>query len=342
MPANTDNYGEKTMRIAAFLLGLIVFSVHAETKEVRIVQQFGLSYLPLHVAVEQKLIEKHARAAGLGDIKVTLSRLGSGAAVNDALLSGSVDIALGGTTVLMTVWDKTKGGRGDVKGVMAFCDTPMVITTIDPRIKSIRDYREGDRIAMTAARGTHHSISLQMAAAKEFGMENRTKLDNLTVGMSHPDAMIAMLSGNHEVKSHSATVPFLQQELANPHVHTVLNSYDVAGGRHTLIVAYAASKWKNENPKTYAVVAAGLEEAMTFINANKRAAADIFLKAEKSKLTADEIFKMLQDEKTIYFSPAPSRVMVWADYMNKVGLLQNKATSWKDFFFENVHDKAGS
>jgi hypothetical protein len=24
--------------------------------------------------------------------------------------------------------------------MMAFCDTPMVITTIDPRIKSIRDY----------------------------------------------------------------------------------------------------------------------------------------------------------------------------------------------------------
>ena len=95
-----------------------------ETKEVRIVQQFGLSYLPLHVAVEQKLIEKHTRAAGLVDTKVILSKLGSGAAANDALLSGSVDIALGGTTVLMTIWDKTKG-RGDVKAMMAFCDTPI-------------------------------------------------------------------------------------------------------------------------------------------------------------------------------------------------------------------------
>jgi NitT/TauT family transport system substrate-binding protein len=313
----------------------------AETREIRIAQQFGLSYLPLHVAVDQKLIEKHTRAAGLGDVKLTLSRLGSGAAVNDAIISGSVDIALGGTTVLMTIWDKTRG-RADIRGVMAFCDTPMVITTIDPRIKSIRDYREGDRIAMTAARGTHHSISLQMAAAKEFGMENRTKLDNLTVGMAHPDAMIAMLSANHEVKSHSATVPFLQQELADPRVRAVLNSYDVAGGRHTLIVAYAASKWKNENPKTYAAVAAALEEAHAFINANKRAAADIYIKSEKTKLTPDDVFKMLQDEKAIYFSPTPSKVMVWADYMNKVGLLQNKPSSWKDFFFENVHNKPGS
>ena len=327
--------------IGAFLAFAAAAVTAAETKEVRIVQQFGLSYLPLHVAVDQKLVEKHARNAGLGDIKVTLSKLGSGAAVNDALISGSVDIALGGTTVLMTLWDKTRG-RADIRGVMAFCDTPMVITTIDPRVKSIRDYREGDRIAMTAARGTHHSISLQMAAAKEFGMENRTKLDNLTVGMSHPDAMIAMLSGNHEVKSHSATVPFLQQELADKRVRRVLSSYDVAGGRHTLIVAYAANKWKTDNPRTYAATVAALEEAMTFINGNKRAAADIYLKMEKSKMTAEEIFSILQDENAIYFSPAPSRVMVWAEYMNKVGLLSNKPASWKDFFFENVHAKPGS
>jgi len=328
----------------ALMLGGIFAStaVAQETKEVRIVQQFGLSYLPLHLAVEQKLIEKQARAAGLGDITVTLSKLGSGAAVNDALLSGSVDIALGGTTVLMTIWDKSKGGRGDIKGMMAFCDTPMVITTIDPRIKSIRDYREGDRIAMTAARGTHHSISLQMAAAKEFGMENRTKLDNLTVGMSHPDAMIALLSGSHEVKSHSATVPFLQQELADPRVRVALNSYDVAGGRHTLIVAYNTTKWKTENPKTYLAVAAAFEEAMKIINADKRAAAEVYLRAEKSRFTADEVHKMLLDENAIYFSPAPSKVMVWSDYMSKVGLLTNKAASWRDYFFENVHTKPGS
>lgn len=328
--------------LAAFLwIAPISNNARAESGEVRIVQQFGLSYLPLHVAVEQKLIEKHARAAGLSEIKVTLSRLASGAAVNDALISGSVDVAMAGTTVLMTVWDKTRG-RGDIKGMMAFCDTPMVITTIDPRIQSIRDYREGDRIAMTAARGTHHSVSLQMAAAKEFGWENRNRLDNLTVGMSHPDAMAAMLSGGHEVKSHSATVPFLQQELADPRVRKVLSSYDVAGGRHTLIVAYNAAKWKTENPKTYAAVAAAFEEAMVFINRDKRAAAELYTKAEKTRLTVDEVQKILQDENTIYFSPAPSKVMLWADYMGKVGMLNNKASSWKDFFFENVHDKPGS
>src|SRR5687768_5818138 len=94
------------LAIVGIALGTNAHAASAERGEVRIVQQFGLSYLPLHVAVDQKLIEKHARAAGLGDLKITLSKLGSGAAVNDALISDSVDVALGGTTVLMNLWDK--------------------------------------------------------------------------------------------------------------------------------------------------------------------------------------------------------------------------------------------
>ena len=43
----------------------------AETKEVRIAQQFGISYLPLQVMKEKGLLEKRAKAAGLGDLKVT-------------------------------------------------------------------------------------------------------------------------------------------------------------------------------------------------------------------------------------------------------------------------------
>lgn len=314
----------------------------AETREVRMAQQFGLSYLPVHVVVDQKLIEKHARAAGLGDMKVSLARLGSGAAMNDALLSGSVDIGFAGTTLLLTVWDKTRGGRGDIRGMMAICDSPIYFNSIDPRIKSIRDFREGDRIAMTAPRGTHHAMVLEIASTKAFGWENRNRLSVFGVALPHPEAVAALLSGKHEVKTHSATIPFIQQELADPRVHTVLNSYDVSNGRHTLIVAYNTLKWKTENPKTYAAVVAAFEEAMQWINADKRRAAELYVRFEKSKMSVDLIHKMMLDENMVYFSATPSKVMIWADHMVKTGAMQNKATSWKDFFFENVHDKPGS
>ncbi len=60
----------------------------------RIAEQFGVVYLLLNVARDQKLIEQEGKKAGI-DIKVDWLKLSGGAAVNDALLSGSVDIAGG-------------------------------------------------------------------------------------------------------------------------------------------------------------------------------------------------------------------------------------------------------
>ena len=329
-----------------FAITLALFAASASTalgadNTVRIVQQFGLSYLPLHVALDRKLIEKHAAAMGLAGVNVEVVRLGSGAAANDAIISGNVDVAMAGATVLLNLWDKTVG-RNVVKGMMAIADTPIYFNTIDPRIKSVRDFGESDRIAMTAGRGTQHAIVLQMAAAREFGWDERGKLDSLTVSMAHPDGVAALLSGGAQVKTHATTVPFIQMELAHPGVRTILKSDEVVGGRHTLIVAYAAEKWRTENPKLYAATYAGLSEAIGIINADKKAAAELYKRVESSKMDVDEIYKILLDENMLYFSATPSKIMPFADYMLKVGLLKNKVASWKDVFFDNVHGLPGN
>src|SRR3954469_16242328 len=123
----------------------------AASNVVRIADQFGLSYLPLHVALEHRLIEKHAAALGIADPSVEVMKLASGAAVNDAIISGNVDVAMAGATVLLILWDKTVG-RNTVKGMMAIADTPIFFNTIEPRIRSIEDLGSIDRIAMTAGR----------------------------------------------------------------------------------------------------------------------------------------------------------------------------------------------
>ncbi len=75
---------------------------------IRIAEQFGVVYLLLNVAQEQKLIEKHGKAQGV-DIAVEFIRLSGGSAVNDALLSGQIDIAGAGVGPLLTIWDRTLG-----------------------------------------------------------------------------------------------------------------------------------------------------------------------------------------------------------------------------------------
>ena len=68
-------------------------ALSTELKEVRIAQQFGLGYLPLMIARQYGLIEKHASAAGLGNIRVVWSRFPSGKSMNAALQAGFLDIA---------------------------------------------------------------------------------------------------------------------------------------------------------------------------------------------------------------------------------------------------------
>src|SRR5947209_18861702 len=113
-------------------------AARAGAHEIRFAQTSGLAYLPVYVAVENKLIEKHAAAAGLTDVTLVFTKLGSGTAMNDAIISGSVDVAMAGVTVLINLWDKTVG-RNAVKGMMAISDTPIYFNTLDDRIKSVDD-----------------------------------------------------------------------------------------------------------------------------------------------------------------------------------------------------------
>lgn len=330
----------KTACVALALTGLPT-AIQAQETTVRIAQQFGLAYLPLLVAIDGKLIETQGEKLGLPGIKVEVATIASGAAANDALISGSIDVAMAGSTVLANLWDKTHG-RDAIKGMMGIADTPIYFNSIDPRIKSIKDLRSDDRVAMTAGRGTQHALVLQMATAAAYGWDNREKLDDLTVSMSHPDGVAALLSGGAQVKTHATTVPFIQMELADPRVHTILNSYDVVGGRHTLIVAYARESFFKKSPKLYEATYRGLSEAIDIINADKSAAADLFIRTTKSKLAKEQIMTILTNDDMITYTPTPSRLMPFVDYMVKTGRIKNKPESWKDFFFSNVHGLKGS
>ena len=56
-----------------------------------------------------------AKAAGLGDVKVTWSTFRSSDVMNDALLSGNLDFASVGGPGLATIWAKTRGTTAEVK-----------------------------------------------------------------------------------------------------------------------------------------------------------------------------------------------------------------------------------
>ena len=312
----------------------------AEDKEIKIARQYGISYLPLMVMEKFKLIEKHAKASGLGDVTVEWKTLAGGADMNEALLSKSIDFVSGGVAPMIKIWAKTKGNY-DVKALCAINSMPLYLNTTNPKVKTIKDFTDQDRIALPAVKVSIQAVTLQMAAAKAFGDANYQKLDHLTVTMSHPDGTAALLSGKSEITGHFSGPPFQYSQLKDPRVHTVLNSYDVLGGPATFNLVWTTSEYRNSNPKTYNAVVAAIEEAINFINKDKRAAAQIYVEMSKSKQSVDEFLKMLNDP-LIQYTITPLNTMKYADFMYKVGSIKVKPSNWKDMFFPNVQTLPGS
>ncbi len=311
----------------------------AEVSDFRIAQQYGIGYLPLTIMKTNGLVEKHLKAAGLADTKVTWMVLASGQPMNDALLSGSLHIASGGVAPFLILWDRTRGTL-NVKAVAALSSMPMYLVTNNPNVKSIRDFTDKDRISMAGAGQSIQTIVLQMAAAKEFGDANYNKFSTLYRNLSHPDGLAAFLSGT-EITAYFSSPPFQYEALKKPGVRLILNSYDISGGPATFLVAWATGKFHDENPKTYQAFFNAYKEATDFINANKRVAAEIYVKDSKDKSGVEAIEKMLNDPE-IRITMTPEQTLPIADFMSKTGTLKGKAGSWKDLYFPELHNLPGS
>ena len=131
-----------------------------------------MGYLQLNVMDHQKLIEKHAAALGLPDVKVSWFKFNGPTAVNEALISGNIDIGSGGVPGLLVLWSSTKGTPQEVRGISALSSQPFLLNTSDTNIKTIKDFKDSDRIAVPAVKSSVQAITLQMEAAKLSGPRN--------------------------------------------------------------------------------------------------------------------------------------------------------------------------
>jgi len=330
-------------KLAAAALCSIAFAVvaHAEVNEVRMSKQFGLPYLPMIVIEAQQLIEKNAKASGLGDVKTTWTQRAGPAAELDALLAGQADFIGPGAPTLATIWDKTAGTPQEAEALIAMQSMPFVLVTRNPNVKTIADFTDKDKIALPAVKLTGHALILEMESAKIWGFDHYDKLDSITITRSHADAAAAVMGGGSEINSHFASSPFYYYELATPGIHQVLKSYDVVGGKHTNGVLVTSKKFHDANPKMCAVVIKAFEEANAFIKAHPRDAAQLYLTATKDKNSLDTLEKMVADPDVDY-TTTPVNVMKFVDFMYKVGRLKKKPASWKDLFFPEAHALNGS
>jgi NitT/TauT family transport system substrate-binding protein len=324
------------------LCALFALSLSAEVKEIRFpLGAGGVGFLPLFVMQKYDLIEKYAQQSGV-NVHVRWINIGGPSVMNDALLSGSADFIAAGPPAFLTLWDRTRNSA-KVEGVAAMTSLPMVLNTRAPGLKSLDQVSDRDRIAVTAIKVSIPSIIMQMYARRKFGPAQVYRFDKYTVTMTHPDAVIALLSGSGAIDAHFTSPPFAEREIEDRRIHTILTTDDVMGGSTTFTMISTTTRFREQNPKIYNAVLKALEEANRRIVADKRTAAQILLASTGGEkgFTVNEIVDVLNDPH-VKFTTTPENVMKYASFMHQVGSIRNLPSSWKDLFFPEIHGAPGS
>lgn len=325
----------------ALLFG-IASPAHAEVKEVLIPKGAGgLIFLPFLVMEHEHLIEKHAREAGIADLAVRWIDVGGPAAVNDALLSGSAHFIAAGPTSFLTLWSRTLTSL-KVKGIAALSSIPLYLNTRSPTLKTLDDLTENDKVAVTGVKVSLTSVIMQMYAVEKYGAAEAYRFDKFTVGMSHPDGTIAMLSRNPNITAHFTSPPFHQRERKDLSIRTILSTNDIMGGSSTSAMVSTTTKFRDDNPKVYAAFWSALRDSVALINSDRQRAATIFLEMPgNGGFTVDEIIAVLNDPDMKY-TTTPEGIMKFASFMFKIGSIKTMPSSWSEMFFPEIQGASGS
>ena len=336
------------MRRREFCLGLVATPALArsafgqEAASITLIKQHGLPYLPLMLMEEHRLVEKHAARLGVASIKPDYRTLGGTQSLVDALISGQMNFGITGVPGLATLWDKTAGTPNEVRALCAAQAMPFILVTNRPEIKTIKDLREGHKIAVPAVKVSNQAICLQIAAAKEWGQADYARLDLFTIMLPHPDAAIAIIAKSTEVAGHYGVAPFQNYELAAAGTHAVLKSYDTLGGQTTNGVVLMTKKFRDANPKVTTAVYAALAEASDMINKGARASADVYIRMTNDKRSGiDEMAKMISDPDNAW-TVTPQNAMRYVEFMHKAGTCKKLPGDWRDLFMPEVHELKGS
>ena len=312
----------------------------AEGPDLRISSLEGFGFLPLFIALDRRLIERHAAALGLDGVRVEHTQLRSAVIATDALLAGQLDVIAGTTTSLLVLWDKT---NGEARALSDLGGQVFTLVTRNPAIRSIADFGPMDRIAVPSVRQGPHSLVIGLALDQALGAGSHGRLDSIQVQSGHADAVTMVLNPSHQVNSHFSTLPYAETELnsVSPRVHKVLTSLEVLGGPTTTISAYAMRKFVEANPVKTAALAAALDEANVLIATDRMAAAASYLNITHERFSQETLAGLLTREGVLY-SGTPTRTMLIAAQMARTGLIRRKPADWRDFHFPFLHDRAGS
>ncbi len=312
---------------AAIVSCSFAHSASAEVDKIVIARQPGNFSVALAVMEKHKLIEKHATKLGVPKLTVSWPQMTGGTALNEALLSGSVNIAATGVAASALLWDKT-GGK--VKGLAGWVSYRLHYNTRNPNLKSLADLSDNDRIALPSIIISTPALEFQMEVARLLGFENWGKFNSLMVPMTHADSVAALLDASSAITVHATSSPFHDREIADPRIRTI---YDVLATN----IVVAREDFVSKNPLITQASFDALNEAnrMIYEETDKAIAAYIEITGEPEK--PEVLRKQILDKNNIIYTVEVSGVEKYLSFMHKAGIIKKRPETWRQMFFPIAH-----
>lgn len=314
--------------ISSFLVLALMVGMFAgcgqtsEKKEkITIAYQYGMGYAPVVIMKEQKLLEEK-----LPDVEIEWKVVGSGAAINEGIASGDIDVAMMGVAPFIIGWDK--GIPYKVYSAMS-CQ-PMGLMVNDENIQSLSDFTAEDKIAVVSYGSIQHII-LCMGAEKEFG--DMHALDSIIINMAHPEAYTTLLT-KAEVKGHVATMPYYVMEMEEG-MHEVMSTDEVFIEGSTLLIGVASTDFEENYPDMYAALVEATNEARTYIEEEPEGAAEILAKEEG--IEPEKMLEYLQMDGVSYPEETVGMIQL-AEFMKRAEFIEKVPEDISDLVFDNLKD----
>lgn len=288
-------------------------------KTLTVAYQGGVGYAPVHIMEMKNLIEENYD----GEISVEFVKLDSGAAINEGIIGGTIDIGCMGLAPAVS------GVAAGIpyKVISNLCSQSHGLMSNDSEITALEDITSEDKIALVSTGSIQH-ILLAMAAEKEFG--DAHALDNHIQGMSHAEGMAALESGT--VKLHLTSSPFIYQERESEKYTELKEINEVWPSGNTFLVAMA-SKELEKDTALFEAVGNAFTQAIEFINTNGEETAQI--EAEYLDLDLETVKDYLSQEDCQFFTELRG-AQTMADFMYRAGFIANEITM-DDFKYESVN-----
>ena len=250
----------------------------------------------------------------------------SGSAVREAVLSGQGQLGTLGIPPFLVGWDKGM----DWKVLLATSLSDSWLVAINPKFKSLKDFGPNDKIGVVAP-DSQQAIELRKAAQQQLG--DAHALDKNMVAIGAADGEQALLSG--QLAAQLSGDPYQDQEIAQGG-HIVWHTKDAFGPVGPGVIALSQAFY-NQYPAFSKQVYQDLANASTFVASHPEQVAQ-YLAQDKASGGGGTVAKFENLIKTtnLIYQKTPSGLIVYAKFMQSIGLISKVPSSVNDLELPTV------